>query len=70
MDYDEGHRAAQMMEKMGGGFASAIAHAYYKADSSNAMRLRLAFYEMFEQHYEMYERELKAQASRNPVPCY
>ena len=29
MDYTEGHRAAQMMEKEGGHFASSIAKAYY-----------------------------------------
>ena len=51
MDYTQGHRAAQMMEKEGGHFASALAKAYYHADSTNAQRLRCAFHELFEDYY-------------------
>ena len=70
MDYTQGHRAAQMMEQEGGGFASALAKAYYLADSANAMRLRLAFFDMFEKYYERYEEETKVRASRNPIPNF
>lgn len=40
-----------MMEVLGGSFARALAEAYYRADSVNRLRLRVAFPEIFE-HYE------------------
>ena len=54
MDHTQGHRAAQVMEQRGGGFANAIAQAYYKADSTNARILREAFADLFERHYEQW----------------
>jgi hypothetical protein len=57
MDYNEGHRAAQVMEQRGGGFANAIAQAYYKADSTNARILREAFADLFETHYAKWSHE-------------
>lgn len=39
--------AAHAMEREGGGFASAIATAYYRADSSNRARLVAAFQDLF-----------------------
>jgi hypothetical protein len=70
MDYTEGHRAAQMMEKDGGHFASAIAKAYYQADSANAQRLRCAFIDLFEDYYARWEEKTKRDAERNPIPCF
>lgn len=70
MDYVEGHRAAQMMEQEGGHFASALAKAYYHADSANAQRLRCAFMDLFEAYYARWEAQTKRDAERNPFPCY
>ena len=42
------HRAAQMMEKIGGGFASALALAYFRADGTNQARILGAFADLFE----------------------
>jgi len=36
------------MEKSGGGFAYAIAQAFYKADAKNAIRIVVAFSDLFE----------------------
>lgn len=57
MDYNEGHRAAQVMEQRGGGFANAIAQAYYRADSTNAKILRTAFADLFETHFAQWSQE-------------
>lgn len=45
--YDQGHRSAQLLEGRGG-FANALAQLYYKADMTNAMRLRDAFPELLQ----------------------
>jgi hypothetical protein len=42
------HRAAQLMEKIGGGFASALALAYFRADGTNQARILGAFADLFE----------------------
>jgi len=42
------HRAAQLMEKIGGGFASALALAYFRADGTNQARILGAFGDLFE----------------------
>jgi hypothetical protein len=57
MTYEQGHRAAQVMEQRGGGFANAIAQAYYRADSTNARILREAFADLFETHYKQWSHE-------------
>ena len=44
------HRAAQTMEKIGGGFASALAQAYYRADGTNQARILAAFPDLFEKY--------------------
>ena len=44
------HKAAKAMERMGGGFASALALAYFRADSDNQARILGAFPELFEKH--------------------
>jgi hypothetical protein len=54
MDQDErntwNHRAAQLMEKLGGGFASALALAYYRADSGNRAAIVGAFPGLFDRY--------------------
>jgi hypothetical protein len=44
------HRAAQTMEDMGGGFAAALALAYFRADGDNQARILGAFPELFEKY--------------------
>ena len=51
---DDYIHAAHLMERMGGGFAAAIAQAYYKADKYNRARLRAAFPDLFTRYYNMY----------------
>ena len=46
--YQQGHRSARLMEEQGG-FANALANAYYKADMNNCMKLIGAFPELFKQ---------------------
>lgn len=71
MDYTQGHNACQNMERMGGSFERQLALAYYRADSTNAQRLRNAFPEIFEKNLELYEFYLKQEAeSRNPFPNF
>lgn len=53
----QNHRAAQCMERMGGGFASALAVAYYRADSDNKARIVGAWPDLFEK-YRRIAREL------------
>jgi hypothetical protein len=63
LTYDQGHKAARLMEQIGGGFASAIALAFYKADSHNARILLDAYEPMFMRHYDMaVDRESRATA--------
>ena len=50
MSNDDYIHAAWIMEKMGGGFASQIAKAYYAADGDNQKRLRQAFPEIGRAH--------------------
>jgi hypothetical protein len=44
------HQAAQLMEKMGGGFAAALALAYYRADGTNQAAILAAFPDLFEKY--------------------
>ena len=44
------HRAAQTMERMGGGFAAALALAYYRADGTNQAAILAAFPDLFEKY--------------------
>ena len=53
------HRAAQTMEKMGGGFAAALALAYYRADWTNQAAILAAFPDLFEK-YRRIAHELQA----------
>jgi 2-oxo-4-hydroxy-4-carboxy--5-ureidoimidazoline (OHCU) decarboxylase len=47
MTPDQLHKAAHKMEAIGGGFAAAIAAAYFHADGDNKQRLIRAFPELF-----------------------
>ncbi len=49
------HRAAQTMERMGGGFAAALALAYYRADGDNQARILAAFPELFAKYRRIAE---------------
>jgi len=57
-------RAAQLMEKMGGGFASALALAYFRGDGTNQARILGAFGDLFEVYrnraFEQLENEERA----------
>jgi len=44
------HRAAQLMERQGGGFAAALAGAYFRADLGNQARILQAFGELFAEY--------------------
>lgn len=70
MDYTEGHRAAQVMERVGGSFERNLALTYYRADLTNAQRLRNAFPELFEKYLKWYEDEVKRDSERNPIQCF
>lgn len=50
MSDDALHQAAHNMDRYGGGFASAIATAYFRADSNNKAKLLLAFGDIFARH--------------------
>jgi monomeric isocitrate dehydrogenase len=47
------HRAAQTMESIGGGFAAALALAYFRADGGNQARILAAFPDLFEKYRRM-----------------
>lgn len=51
-------RAVQVMERMGGGFASALAVAYYRADGDNRARILATWPDLFEK-YRRIARELQ-----------
>lgn len=50
MTDDQLMAAAHEMDRIGGGFASAIATAYFRADSDNKARLLLTFGDLFSRH--------------------
>lgn len=45
--------AIKLMERIGGGFASALAVAWHRADASNSERLKKAFPELLSDYCEM-----------------
>lgn len=47
MTDDQLFKAARAMENYGGGFASAIANAFFRADSHNKKKLLAAFGDLF-----------------------
>lgn len=50
MTDDQLMAAAHNMDRIGGGFASAIATAYFRADSTNKAKLLLTFGDLFSRH--------------------
>ena len=50
---EQNHRAARLMEKIGGGFASALAVAYFRADADNQARILAAWPDLFERYRRM-----------------
>jgi hypothetical protein len=50
MTDDQLHAAAHNMARIGGGFANAIATAYFRADSDNKAKLLLTFGDLFSRH--------------------
>ena len=46
------YKAAYAMDREGGGFASAIANAFFRADTDNRKRLLAAFGDLFEKFNE------------------
>ena len=53
IELDELTRAAELMDRIGGGFASSIARAFYRADASNRARLVAAFADLFDRYRNM-----------------
>lgn len=51
------HRAAHLMSRQGGHFASAIAAAYFVADSQNRARLLAAFGDLFARFHRHHQSE-------------
>ena len=47
LTYEQLFKAAKTMEKVGGGFANAIALAFFRADSVNAGKIIQAFGDLF-----------------------
>ena len=58
---DANHRAAALMQKRGGGFASALGVAYHRADSGNQARILGAFGHLFERFRREASEELAAE---------
>lgn len=47
---DQESAAIKLMERIGGGFASALAVAWQKADAQNQWRLRVAFDDLLQEY--------------------
>lgn len=58
-DRDERLHGLQLMEKIGGGFASALATAWLRADMANRERLEAGFRHLFDRYTRMARREAK-----------
>jgi len=50
--------AIDMMDRLGGSFARAIAHAYYCADSGNRATLVAAFKPLFDKYETQFQQHL------------
>ena len=57
MTHEQLHEAAGYLETKEGGFANAIALAYYRADSDNQRKLVEAFGDLFERAYAKWHEE-------------
>ena len=56
------YKAAELMRRQGGGFAQAIATAFYRADTQNRFTLLGAFSDLFKRYYTDYVRFLNHDA--------
>ncbi|MES2586957.1 MAG: hypothetical protein V4536_08570 [Pseudomonadota bacterium] len=56
MNYDN---AEHMMEVLGGGFVRALVELYYRADSTNKLRVKASFSDYFERYEKMYLEHVK-----------
>ena len=54
---ESNHRAAALMQHFGGGFASALAVAYLRADAINQARILGAFGDLFEKYRDITREE-------------
>lgn len=59
MTAEQIHTAFVMMERIGGHFASALAKAFYKADSGNQARIIKAFPDLIEEYYAAYKATIR-----------
>jgi len=57
LTYDQQWDAAKTMETYGGGFASALAQAFFRADLTNARRILTAFDDLFLRYHRWNEEE-------------
>jgi hypothetical protein len=55
---ESNHRAAALMQRLGGGFAAALGTAYHRADAGNQARILGAFADLFEKYRRMASEEL------------
>ncbi len=53
------HGGARLMETIGGGFASALAVAYQRADSGNRARIEAAFPDLIERYNTLADTEAR-----------
>ena len=54
---DSNHRAAALMQRFGGGFASALAVAYLRADAGTQAKILGAFGDLFEKYRDLTREE-------------
>jgi len=54
---DSNHRAAALMQRIGGGFASALGLAYHRGDLDNQARILGAFADLFAKYRGMASEE-------------
>jgi hypothetical protein len=66
MTTSEQYRALKLMQEIGGGFASALATAWLKADHANSQRLEWAFGDLLEQYGEMCRMVAAGTPSKEP----
>jgi hypothetical protein len=62
INQDDAFKAAQNMERMGGGFEKAIAVAFFRADGDNSRRLREAFPHIFEKNFRLWTEDQEQRA--------
>lgn len=59
MDAEKNFFAAEYLERRGGGFASALAVAWFRADLNNRRRIESVFQDLFDYGYEQYQQTKK-----------